>query len=393
MQFIVLLLAYLAVVVRTVAYNYYDDPVPGLLYLLLVVYGLILVSEPAVSRRLSGYRRVYLSLQFALVVIMMLVMPAIDFLPTLLYPLCFQAVMFFGRREGFIWIGAFALSIVYPVMLGWEWQVEGLAIVLLDGVACFLVGSFAHLIRRADAANQANQRLTAELQEAYRKLQDDAARSEELAALQERNRMARELHDSVTQTIFSMNLTVQAARILIDKDLTRCAEQLDRLQELARSAVAEIQALVSQLRPSALASGSLPAALQRLVEERQQRDGLQIALEISGERDFPQSALTSLYRIAQEALNNISKHAGVTQAAVRLHLDSQPAYLEIEDQGRGFEPGSAARDLDHIGLAGMADRARELGWRLEVDSQPGRGTRIRVEEVSEWQTSPALASG
>lgn len=393
MRFIVLLLFYIAVVIRAVAFNFYDNPVPALEYLLLAIYGLLLVTEPLISRKWSGYGGVYLGVQFGLVVGMMLVMPSIDFISTLFFPLSFQAVLFFGRRVGFIWIAAYTLSMFYPIMVGWEWQVEGLAIVLLDSALCFLVGSYAHMIQHAELARRSNQQMLIEVQEAYRKLQDHATHIEELAINQERSRMARELHDSVTQTIFSMNLTVQAARMLWGKDLARVAEQLDRLQGLARSAVSEIQVLVSQLNPRPFVPENLDEALRHLIDERQHRDGMQIDLEISGQQELPQTMIIGLYRIVQEALNNVAKHAGTKSARVRLYLESHPAFLEVEDHGYGFDPDKAARDLNHIGLAGMVDRAREMGWRLEIDSQPGRGTRIRVEEVGEWQASSAPATG
>jgi signal transduction histidine kinase len=194
--------------------------------------------------------------------------------------------------------------------------------------------------------------------------------------------MARELHDSVTQTIFSMNLTVQAARMLMEKDLGQVHSQLERLQELAHSAMGEIQVLVQQLRPRTLTADGLPAALQRLSAERQKRDGLLVKLDIHGEQELPPPVMVGLYRIVQEALNNIIKHAGVQEAEVRLNLESQPAFLEVLDHGRGFELDLAARDIQHIGLASMADRARELGWRLEINSTPGQGTCIRVEEAA-----------
>ncbi len=393
MRLAVLLLLYFAVLIRTIAFNFNFVPVPAALFTLQAVYGILLASEPLLSRRLYIYPWVYMSAMFSLVLVMMLVMPVIDFLPTLFFPLSFQAVMFFGRRVGYIWIGVFALSMFFPIMVGWGWKIEGLAIVILDSIACLLVGSYANLIQRAELASSANQRLLVEVQEAYRKLQDYAMQVEEQATLAERSRMARELHDLVTQTIFSMNLTVQSARMLWSKDRARVVEQLDRLQELTRSAVSEIRVLVSHLRPMELISGNLQETIGRLVDERQQRDNMQIELEVSGDRELPQSTIIGLYRIVQEALNNILKHAGTTQAVVRIHLENQTAYLEIDDRGTGFEPEKAAHDIEHIGLAGMSDRAREIGWRLEIISQPGRGTCIRVEEGAEWQAMPAPVVG
>jgi signal transduction histidine kinase len=96
-----------------------------------------------------------------------------------------------------------------------------------------------------------------------------------------------------------------------------------------------------------------------------------------------------LYRIVQEALNNVARHSGSCEARVRLDLDSRPAYLEVQDWGAGFEPDTISRSANHIGLHSMAERAGELGWMLKIDSQPGRGTRIRVEEGEIVQPEPA----
>jgi signal transduction histidine kinase len=280
-----------------------------------------------------------------------------------------------------MWIVAFILGMAAPLTYGWDWRVEGFATLILDSIACLLVGSFAHLTMSAERARISNQQLLNDLGEAYRKLQDYAAEVQEYAILQERSRMARELHDSVTQTVFSMNLTVQSARLLVEKDLQQVLVQLDRLMELASSAMGEIQVLVSQLRPRSIGAEGLPISLRRLVGDLHQRDGLQIDLNVTGEKEIPPNAILALYRITQEALNNIVKHAGTQNASIRLDLASNPSHLEIEDHGCGFIPGDVARDVEHIGLTGMADRAREIGWSLQIDSQPGRGTLIRVEEA------------
>ena len=105
-----------------------------------------------------------------------------------------------------------------------------------------------------------------------------------------------------------------------------------------------------------------------------------MTLEVVGDRKLPEPVAAGLYLIAQEALTNVTKHAGVNEATVRLRLVEGAASLEVEDHGRGFPPQAGAGERGHLGLAGMAERARELGWRLTIESQPGRGTRIRVAE-------------
>jgi signal transduction histidine kinase len=191
------------------------------------------------------------------------------------------------------------------------------------------------------------------LQVTHRQLQDYAAQVEENAAAQERSRLAQELHDSVTQTIFSMNLTVQAAQMLIAQNPTRVADQFDRLQELARGAVGEIQVLIGQLQPLSLVQEGLPAALRRLAAERRRRDGLQVEVQVTGET-LPEPLAIGLYRIAQRPSNNVAKHAGTCRASLRLDLAAHPASLETPTMAR-FEPDKVARDLSHIGLSGMVN--------------------------------------
>jgi hypothetical protein len=103
-------------------------------------------------------------------------------------------------------------------------------------------------------------------------------------------------------------------------------------------------------------------------------------VEVVGDRKLPEPVAAGLYLIAQEALPNVSKHAGVSEATVRLRLTEGEASLEVEDHGRGFPVQAGAGERGHLGLAGMAERARDLGWHLTVESQPGRGTRLRVAE-------------
>jgi signal transduction histidine kinase len=267
-----------------------------------------------------------------------------------------------------------------PLAAAQEGWIFGLVMVLNYGGLCFLLGGYAHQIGQAEAARGQNQRMLGELQVAHRKLQGYAVQMEALAAEQERSRLARELHDSVTQTVFSMNLTVQSARLLLEREPGRAAVQLERLEELAASAMREIQALISQLRPRSVAEAGLPVALRQLAAERLERDGLHVAVEVSGELALAEAVTAGLYRIAQEALTNVAKHAGTEQATVRLSLPPGVSFLEIEDHGHGFDPQLALSQRGHLGLAGMAERARELGWSLSIESQTGRGTRVRVEE-------------
>ncbi|MGB7540073.1 MAG: sensor histidine kinase [Anaerolineales bacterium] len=366
-------LIYLAVLARTAGWSEDSFPVPLPVWILLSVFGLLLVTEPVISHRVQGYPRLYALAQSGLVIVMLYLAPTMDILTMLFFPLSFQVVQYFHERIGFIWIGVFSLAMAGTFFFGMELG-PGILMILLGTGMNLLIGSYASLIRRTDSSRLENQRMFDELQGAYRRLKDSAAQQEQLAAEQERHRLVRELHDSLTQTLFSMNLAVQAAQLSAEKGAS-----LNRLQELARSAAGEVQTLVGAYPARAPAADELVPALRQLVEERRARDRLEISLEVSGRKALPGLVAVNLFRITQEALNNVSRHAGECRVFVRLNLAALPVCLEVEDTGVGFDLN--AQDRSHrFGLTGMEGRAREMDWDLKIDSQPGRGTRIRVQE-------------
>jgi signal transduction histidine kinase len=405
-------LIYAAVVLRGLV-RLANEPGFGLASILLSMYGILLwfaetwfvqrralhLSEAEQSglfgRRgaepLHGvlwFSMVYLLVQTCLVIGLLLVPPVLDFFGLLFVPLSLQAVFLLGRRLGFLWIGLFFLAMAGPMLVGEKGWVFGLTMTVLNTGYCLLFSGYAHQVQRAETVREENEHLLGELQVANQRLRGYAVQVESLAAERERSRLARELHDSVTQTVFSMNLTVQSVRLLLEREPARAAGQLVRLEELAASAMGEIQALVSRLRPPSLPEEGLPAALHRLAAERQARDGLQVTVELDGGAGhipntgeaLPGPVTEALVHIAQEALTNVAKHAGTRHATVRLNLAVGASSLEVEDDGLGFDPQAALRQRGHLGLAGMAERAAEIGWNLTIESRPGCGTHIRVEQ-------------
>ncbi|HEU0295231.1 MAG TPA: sensor histidine kinase [Anaerolineales bacterium] len=379
-------LIFAAVVLRA-AVVLSDTPEFFVVIALLGGYGLLLLGETELLRRkpvrLLQSRKLqlaYLLLQSVLVIGILIVSSYEDFLAMLFIPLSLDAVSFFGRRSGFVCIGIFSLALTTTLLFSEEGIPFGLAMGSLYSGVCFLFGGYAHQVLKAEAAQDQNQRIFNELQIAHHQLQGYADQVASLAVEHERNRLARDLHDSVTQTVFSMNLTAQSARLLLDKEPPRAVGQLLHLEELAANALREIQSLVSQLKPRSIAEEGLPTALRRFADERGSRDGLQLSLEIHEERTLSEAETLGLYAIAHEALTNVIKHSGVRQATIRLNLEAKESCLEIEDHGLGFEPQTASGQPGHLGLAGMSERAQEIGWKLCVESQPGQGTRILVTQ-------------
>ncbi len=378
MSYIVTYLIYIAVIARAIGWNQETSPVPVTIWVLVALFGVILFSQAPLTQRFHLYPRLYILIQSILAITMLIRAPTLDFLGLLLLPLSFQAVQFLRAPVGFIWIGGLLLAMSVILLLGLEWQAALTTIITAIG-AGFLMGSFAHLINRTERRRQENQRLFGELQQAYRQLKDSAIKAEELAAATERHRLVRELHDSLTQTLFSMNLAVQAAQLSINDSPIEADGHLVRLQSLSRSAAGEVQALTGQVSSRPPAPAGLAQALQQLADERLEQDGLQVTLEINGTRPLDKVVEASLYRITQEALNNISRHAGAHQAVVRVNLEAPIASLEVIDHGCGFDLHSGTQSKG-FGLTGMAERASEIGWALDIRSQPGQGTCIRVEE-------------
>ncbi|MFL5801158.1 MAG: GAF domain-containing protein [Roseiflexaceae bacterium] len=204
-------------------------------------------------------------------------------------------------------------------------------------------------------------------------------RAQEAAVLEERSRLARDLHDSVSQQLFSMTLTAQAARTHMAKNPARSAAQLERLQETATAALAEMRALIFQLRPPGLSEQGLVAALQQHVTALGRREGLTVELEVNGEERHARGAEQALYRIVQESLNNVVKHAGACDVRITLDLQPEQLCLRVVDGGNGFDLSSESYlSSRHLGLTSMRERAAELGGTLELRSQPGGGTEVIV---------------
>jgi signal transduction histidine kinase len=258
-------------------------------------------------------------------------------------------------------------------------NLEGLSFGLTYIVGCLLIAILGMVTLRSDQARNESQALLAELQVANQKLRDYAKQIETLAAAEERNRLARELHDSVSQTIFSMNLTAQSARILIDRDPERVAGLLDHLQTLSQNALGEMRSLIQQLRPHSLIENGLPAALRDHAAERFEQDNLKVEVQVKGKGHLPPIVEEGLFRIAQEALNNIVKHAKTDKAMIQLKFVNDLASLTIEDQGVGFDQTSTKSATGHMGLSSMRERVESLGGNLDIDTSPGKGTRIRIE--------------
>lgn len=215
---------------------------------------------------------------------------------------------------------------------------------------------------------------------------DRLRRQAEAAAVStERNRLARELHDAVTQTLFSASLIAEVLPRIWERDAETGAAKLAELRELTRGALAEMRTLLLELRPATLTESSLEELLRQLAAAVTGRSRLQVLVTVDGNRPLPPEVQVALYRMAQEALNNVVKHAAATQVEVRLLFRPNTVTLTIQDDGRGFDPAVARPHS--LGLGIMRERAAKIGADLQIKSVVDAGTTISVT-VSDTMEEP-----
>ena len=203
-------------------------------------------------------------------------------------------------------------------------------------------------------------------------------RSRELSIVEERNRLARELHDAVTQKLFGVVLAAESGTALLGQDRPGAEAQLALVRELAREAMEELRSVIVHLRPAALESQGLAEALGKHVEVLRRVHGRDIALAVEGDAPVPAAIEGDVFRIAQEALHNALRHAGPARIDVTLRCGPGRVELEVRDDGAGFAPAAPGARSRSLGLTTMAERARAAGGTLTIDAAPGAGTAVRL---------------
>jgi len=213
---------------------------------------------------------------------------------------------------------------------------------------------------------------------------DITERKRHIAELQEvvtaeRGRLARDLHDAVTQTLFSTSLIAEILPELWEVDVDEAKRSTEELRQLTRGALAEMRTLLLELRPAALIQVHLSELIKQLCEAFIGRSRLPIVLDIEGDRELPPEVQVAFYRVAQESLNNVFKYARATQVDVRLLLSHDSVHFETQDNGIGFD--TVASKPTSLGMRIMRERAESIGADLRITSSPGSGTYVGMT----WQ--------
>lgn len=354
-----------------------SHPYLWLLSATLAIYGLLLGFQPLITRDSPLRAHIYLGLQTTLVIAAMLLYFELDFFALLFLPLGGQAMFLFSRKTAIIWIVIFGIAIVVGQTIQFGWP-GGLSFTFLYLAGLFFVASFSTLMMRADEARIQSDRLLDELQGAHRQLQEYAGQAEELATVKERNRLARELHDSVAQTLYGLTLQAEAASRQLNAGQTaEVSGYLREIRESAQQTLQETRLLIFELRPPILESEGLASALRARLESVESRSGLKTHINLQEVGRLPNGIESGLYGISNEVLNNILKHALASEIKVLLRKKAGKITLEIGDNGVGFDPGSTEQH-GGLGLKGMRERAEQINGDLQISSGEN-GTLVTVE--------------
>jgi signal transduction histidine kinase len=318
---------------------------------------------------------VYLGLYGVLAAALMFLQPGWTMYPVLYTVPLTWAILTLPIRQAMYWGLTYIIVAAASFAVGISLS-EGLIAVFLYGVVYSFVGAFAHALVRADSARRESQSLLAELQEAHRQLQEYALHAEEMAVVQERNRLAREMHDTLGHRLTVAAVQLEGAQRLCVADPERAEDIVGTVREQVRDALAELRSTVATLRAPIEADLQLHSSLRLLTTNFQDATGLTVYQMLPDEMPrLPGPYRLAIYRTAQEALTNIQKHAQAQRVWLMLTVSSSRVSLLVGDDGQGI---SIRKEQSGFGLRGMRERAAQLGGELHVEPRKGGGTQISL---------------
>jgi signal transduction histidine kinase len=346
-----------------------------LLLVLFIAQGILFWFFP--HKEVPFRRKVlFLALQTIIITIMMVLGKNAAIIAVLFFVSSAQAMMVLPGSRGFYWIALFSLIALVGFILDEGW-LSGLGSVLIYAAGYSFFGIFGSIMMQAQEERQKSQALLEELQEAHRQLQDYVLRVEELAVAEERNRLAREMHDSLGHRLTVASVQLEGAQYLIPEDPERAAQKVEVVRGQVQEALGELRQTVAQLREPLEASLSITQALQRLVASFEAASDLTVNVFLAEDvPPLPDSHRLALYRSAQEALTNVQRHANADNVWLQLDSRDNDISLLVSDDGIGLPEGA---EQAGFGLRGMRERMGLVGGTLLLEPRPGGGTQLRVQ--------------
>lgn len=283
-------------------------------------------------------------------------------------PLAAYAVERLAPRERWVVYFALIVTVILPTGLRYGTWINAVINGALASTAIFFVAIFAQMRLNEQQARERVERLMVELEQANLQLAAYATQAEELAVTQERNRLAREIHDNLGHTLTIINVQLEAAKVVMDSDPARAVDALNKAQGLAQDGLTRVRESVAALRESPVSNRPLDEAISSLVQEAQ-NSGIVTEFKVVGEPYIMENKVAlALYRAAQEGLTNVRRHARASRVDVLLDYQPSELYLEVRDNGVG-----AVETSGGFGLLGIRERMQLLGGSVEISTAAGKG--------------------
>ncbi len=341
---------------------------------------LVLMPDRALGGLKERAPQLYLAAAATLVVAVTLLTPANPWFVVLFFVLSPEVMLRFSRQTGYAWIGVFSALTVITFWVAGRGAPGMLLTAPIYIAGYFFFAAFATQTALANAAQAESQRLLGELQDAHARLQAYAAQAEALAVAEERNRLAREMHDTLGHRLTVVAVQLQAAERLIQADPSRAGQMIATVREEVRAALAELRQTVAALRAPLEADLALDQALRRLAAGFEAATGVQVTVSLPDPLpEVPPPHRLILYRAAQEGLTNVQKHAAAGRVWLDLKAGDATLTLRVADDGRGPAAAEEAEgESYHFGLRGLRERAGHLGGTVMLTGRAEGGAELLI---------------
>ena len=315
----------------------------------------------------------YLGIHGVLIATLMFLQPGWTMFPVLYMTPIMWSILALPLRQGVYWTAGYTVVTAASFAIGMNLG-EGLIALFLYGALFAFLGAFAGALARADAARRESQALLAELRQAHEQLREYALRVEELAVVEERNRLAREMHDTLGHRLTVASVQLEAAQRLCPTDAERAAGMIGTVREQVREALGELRGTVATLRAPIEADLQLRSALPRLIDHFEKATGLTVHQVLPADMPpLPDAHRLAIFRAVQEALSNIQRHADAGQVWLVLNVTDKAVTLLVSDDGKGIVSNGEPAGF---GLQGLNERAGQLGGEMHTEPRRGGGTQL-----------------
>lgn len=352
----------------------YREARPQMLVVLLP-FAFLLLAQKIISIKAKWISIIYVLLQVSLVTTLYIVTPFADYWALLLFPASVFVMRRFNKLTGYLFILIFMIDI--SVMISYAEKEAALEFIPIYIAGFLLISSISLVLQQTTEAKEEAEDLSQRLSQANKQLRQFSERTAQLAILEERTAIARDLHDSATQTLFSANLLLSSLEQNYKLENEDLRSDINKISKLTQTAMTQLRSLIKELKPSKKTPGNFYTQLNTFLRDLKNNHNFSVYFK-NAKSDLPIIYRKGLLLIIREALHNSMKHSGVSEAQLIIREDDDYWTIEVSDKGRGFDQ-SQETGLNGQGLDNIKNRCLQLGGENVIKSSPGEGTFIQVK--------------